>query len=83
MRSKSFGFANKRLRDTSKEFNVRRNKVEQALYWLKANNPAYADITISTARLNQLPENAAVPIDTIDTTYVEHSRDDGPAPHTS
>ena len=36
---------------------VNRTRVHDALCWLKANNPIYRDITISTERLHALPEN--------------------------
>ncbi|KAJ3565934.1 hypothetical protein NP233_g7319 [Leucocoprinus birnbaumii] len=36
---------------------VRRNRVRDALVWLKANNPLYHDIIISEENLSQLPEN--------------------------
>ncbi|KAJ3571254.1 hypothetical protein NP233_g3868 [Leucocoprinus birnbaumii] len=36
---------------------VRRDRVRDALMWLKANNPLYADITISEENLQLLPEN--------------------------
>ncbi|KAF8800257.1 hypothetical protein BYT27DRAFT_7217172 [Phlegmacium glaucopus] len=38
-------------------FKVRRGRVKSALEWLKENNPLYKDITISTSRLGQLPED--------------------------
>jgi len=38
-------------------FRVRRWKVREALIWLKANNPLYADINISEDRLMELPED--------------------------
>lgn len=38
-------------------FRVRRSAVREALQWLKANNPIYADIEISEARLQELPED--------------------------
>ena len=41
--------------DTSKDFVVRRYRVQHALEWLKMNNPAYRDIQISAERLAQLP----------------------------
>ena len=45
--------------DTSKEFLVRRYKIQRALQWLKANNPVYSDIQISEDRLmcSQKKEN--------------------------
>ncbi len=54
-------------------------KVENALILLKSNNPAYADIIISKVRLEQLPEDDAVPIYTLETTYAKNASDDGPA----
>jgi hypothetical protein len=36
---------------------VHRQRVREALIWLKVNNPVYADITISDERLEQLTEN--------------------------
>lgn len=38
-------------------FKVRRSRVLRALEWLKENNPVYSDVTISAARLAELPEN--------------------------
>ena len=39
-------------------FHVRRHFVVEALRWLKVNNPKYyGDIKISTARIQDLPEN--------------------------
>lgn len=38
-------------------FRIRRGRVQSALEWLKANNPLYANIVISTSRLADLPEN--------------------------
>ena len=37
------------------DFRVRRQKVEDALLWLKANNKWYQNVTISQERLSQLP----------------------------
>jgi len=45
--------------DTHKDFRVRRHRVEVALRWLKDNNPAYADIVIDGARLQNLPADGA------------------------
>lgn len=36
---------------------VNRQRVHDALSWLKKNNPIYRDVIISTARLNELPIN--------------------------
>ena len=41
--------------ETSKDFRVRRLHVQNALFWLKTNNPAYSDIIISQDRLGKLP----------------------------
>ena len=38
-------------------FNVRRLRLQRALEWLKANNPLFANITITVARLAELPKN--------------------------
>ena len=43
--------------DTTKEFLVRRQKIQKALEWLKSNNPADENIMISIQRLQMLPEN--------------------------
>ncbi|CAG2201823.1 unnamed protein product [Mytilus edulis] len=68
--------------DTSKEFNVRRQKVQIALIWLKKNNPAYSDIEISEERLNLLPEDGQIQnIHTLEyNSNVGHLNDQGPAP---
>ena len=68
--------------DTSKDFNVRRSIVEKALNWLKKNNEAYQDIIISQDRLNDLPEDATIDIETLETgTDIKPSENDnGPAP---
>jgi hypothetical protein len=46
--------------DTSKDFKVRRYKVQSALQWLKINNPVFNDISISEERLSQLPEDGEI-----------------------
>ena len=48
--------------DTHKDFRVRRQRVEGGLRWLKDNNPAYADIVIDEARLQNLPADGECPI---------------------
>ncbi|KAJ3562467.1 hypothetical protein NP233_g9554 [Leucocoprinus birnbaumii] len=53
---------------------VRRNRVRDALHWLKNNNPLYADITISEERLAQLPEND-VPMEIRSTARLNHNPD--------
>jgi hypothetical protein len=68
-------------KDTSKDFVVRRYKVQSALNFLKTNNPAFADIIIDIDRINSLPiEGELSDIETID--YNPHndlSSDKGPA----
>jgi hypothetical protein len=51
---------------------VRRQRVRDALLWLKANNPLYADIVISEERLDELMENG-VPDEILNT--MRHSDD--------
>ena len=41
--------------DSSKDFRVRRYKIQAALTWLKCNNPAFQYIQISQERLQMLP----------------------------
>ncbi|CAG8509590.1 4776_t:CDS:10, partial [Scutellospora calospora] len=43
-----------------RDFNVRRDKVASALYWLKANNIYYADITIDNEILQSLPTDGTI-----------------------
>ena len=38
-------------------FKIRRTQVKRALEWLKENNPLFSNITISEARLAELPED--------------------------
>ncbi|KAF7293479.1 ATP-dependent DNA helicase [Mycena indigotica] len=40
-----------------KMFEVQRRRVHDALVWLQANNPLYANIEISSERLAELPEH--------------------------
>jgi hypothetical protein len=47
-------------------FRVRRHRVARALQWLKANNPLYSNVQISSERLDQLPTNA-VPNEVLET----------------
>ena len=67
---------------TSKEFIVRRYKVEGALRWLKTNNPAYTDIVICQERLLMLPVDGELNnIHTVEyDDNVNHQNDKGPAP---
>jgi hypothetical protein len=53
--------------DTSKDFVVRRYKVQNELNFLKTNNPAFSDIIIDIDRINALPiEGELSDIETID-----------------
>ena len=68
--------------DTHKDFKVRRHQVESALRWLKGNNPAYANIIIDEARLQNLPADGELPnLRTVEfSETAEHMNDQGPAP---
>ena len=44
----------------SKEFTVRRQKVDTALHWLVANNSLYTTVTIDYSRIDNLPENGSL-----------------------
>ena len=67
--------------DTHKDFRVRRHRVEGALRWLKDNNPAYSDIVIDGARIQNLPEDGELPcLRTVEFSETEHVDDQGPAP---
>jgi len=68
--------------DTHKDFRVRRHRVEGALRWLKDNNPAYADIVIDEARLQNLPADGELPnLRTVEfSETAKHMDDQGPAP---
>ena len=68
--------------DTSKEFTVRRFKVQSALLWLKQNNPVYSDIIFSQDRLELLPIDGKMPdIETREySDKTIHQSDRGPAP---
>ena len=49
------------LRDKAKPLVVRREKVRNALIWLKENNPLYKDLEISEENLDALPNNDVLP----------------------
>lgn len=67
--------------DTHKDFRVRRHHVEQALRWLKDNNPAYADVVIDCARIESLPEDGELPtFRTVEFSETERTDDRGPVP---
>ena len=55
-----------------KDLLVRRQRVFDALNWLKANNPFCSDISINTDNLNSLPDNGSLQ------DLYETSGDDGP-----
>lgn len=68
--------------NTSKDFKIRRFYVQNALIWLKQNNPVYSDILISQEKLNKLPLDAecdGVPSVEFQEDTV-HNNDLGPAP---
>jgi hypothetical protein len=67
--------------DTSKEFNVRRYKIQHALIWLKENNSVYSDIIISQDRINVLPLDGELEdISTLEyREETQHFNDQGPA----
>ena len=71
--------------DTSKDFKVRRLVVQEALQWLKDNNPACSEIIISEARLNALPINGDMHgIKVLEYTQEanqQHLKHYGPAPN--
>ena len=67
--------------DTHKDFRVRRYRVERALHWLKDNNPAYGDVVIDGARIENLPEDGELPnLRTVEFSETERTDDRGPAP---
>ena len=68
--------------DTSKEFRVRRQTIENALLWLKNNNPAYSDIYISQDRLLTIPIDGELQnIETLEYSSDDNLlKDNGPAP---
>ena len=70
-------------KETSKDYSVRHLKVQNALLFLKNNNPAYSDIIISQERLEALPENGELPdILTVECTENNlKNTDKGPAPN--
>ena len=68
--------------DSSKDFTVRRYKIQNALQWLKNNNPAYFDIQIDSSRLNALPIDGELN-EIHEVQYhnsAKHFNDRGPAP---
>ncbi len=69
--------------NSCKDFQVNRKRVENALNFLKSNSPAYQNITIDQDRLNLLPENGEINLQT--TEYHEHetNNDLGPAQNQS
>ena len=66
--------------DTNKDFTVRKAKIVAALRFLKANTPGYEDIIISQERIDMLPDEGEVNMETLE--YDDHSQqnDEGPAP---
>ena len=67
--------------DTHKDFRVRRRRVEDAIRWLKENNPAYSDIIVDDTRIQNLPEDGELPeLRTVEFSGTQHENDQGPAP---
>ena len=67
--------------DTTKDFNVRRSVIQKVIEWLKQHNPAYSDIIISQERIDHLPKNAPIDINTVETKVPDNLHTDlGPAP---
>ncbi|XP_021371429.1 uncharacterized protein LOC110466321 [Mizuhopecten yessoensis] len=67
--------------ESYKEHRVRRFTVQNALIWLKNNNLAYSDITISQDRLSQLPLDSTLELQSLEIDSIETRVDDqGPAP---
>ena len=66
--------------DTHKDFKVGRHHVEGALHWLNENDPAYTDIVIENACIQNLPEDGELPnLRTAEFFETEHVDDQGPA----
>ena len=65
---------------THKDLLVRRQRVFDALNWLKANNPFYSDICINTDNLNSLPDNGSLQdlYETSGDDDLDSERDTGP-----
>ena len=62
--------------DTHKDFRVRRHRVEEALRWLKDNNPAYGDVAIDGTRIENLPEDGELPnLRTVEFSETERTDD--------
>ncbi|CAN0231991.1 unnamed protein product, partial [Ascophyllum nodosum] len=63
-----------------KDLLVRRQRVFDALNWLKANNPFYSDISINTDNLNSLPDNGSLQdlYETSGDDDLDSERDTGP-----
>ena len=66
---------------THKDFRVRRPCVEGALRWLKDNSPAYGDVVIHGACIQNLPKDGELPnLRTVELSETERVDDQGPAP---
>ena len=67
--------------DTHKDFRVRRHRVGGALRLLKNNDPAYGDVVIDGASIENLPEDGELPnLRTVEFSKTEQVDDQGPAP---
>ena len=61
-------FSVKGKMDNTFEFKVRRAVVLKALQWLISNNPLYKHVTLDMGRINSLPEDGYIIVDTIELT---------------
>ena len=62
----------------SRQFHVRRVKVLEALIWLTENNPHYSTIKIDYDRVNNLPADGYLDIDSLKVEYPSERIDEGP-----
>ena len=65
---------------THKDILVRRQRVFDALNWLRANNPFYSDISVNTDNLTSLPDNGSLQslYETSGDDDLDSERDTGP-----
>lgn len=62
----------------SAHFHVRKNKVLEALTWLKTHNPLYKNIVIDNERIQNLPDDGQIHVETINIDYPAERIDEGP-----
>ena len=73
-------FSVKGKMDNTFEFKVRRAVVLKALQWLISNNPLYKHVTLDMGRINSLPEDGYIIVDTIELTENKLlAADEGPS----